>query len=277
MTYRNMQQDYVHILKSALEKKCESNAQYSLRAFSRDVGLDPAQLSRVLNGKRHLSPDSARVVAHHLFEKKKDIDLFIALVNYASARNEKAKQIALKALEQFSDSISPEINLQMDAMKMISEWHHVALIEAITIPSLKQSLSKMAGYLGITVTQTKLALDRLVNLGVLEVLDGKYRQTASHFVSPSGTPSESIRKFHRQMIQKALKALESDPVEERFIASKTIAASPGDLAEIRELIQECNRKIEEKLSSPSQEKTDVFQINFQVFNLGKPIQKRKNS
>lgn len=53
----------LEILQNSFTEKKQRNAAYSLRAFSRDVGISAPQLSRIFNGKRKLSAEQACKIA----------------------------------------------------------------------------------------------------------------------------------------------------------------------------------------------------------------------
>ena len=55
-----------HLLQRELSIRCEKNPRYSLRAFSRALGMSHTALSFVLSGKRPLSKNAARKVSEVL-------------------------------------------------------------------------------------------------------------------------------------------------------------------------------------------------------------------
>ena len=59
-------QSYQDILKAELEKRQRANARYSLRAFARDLGVSPSNLSEILQRKAGLSRIKAQEIAKKL-------------------------------------------------------------------------------------------------------------------------------------------------------------------------------------------------------------------
>ncbi len=53
-------------LRLEFERRLKRNPRYSLRAFARQIGLQPARLSYVLSGKHGLSRDAAALIASRL-------------------------------------------------------------------------------------------------------------------------------------------------------------------------------------------------------------------
>ncbi len=83
-----METDYRDYLQQMLADRKSGNSAYSLRAFARDLGINPATLPQVLNRKRGVSPKNAeKIVANvHLSPAEKarlsiaprEIELLIA-------------------------------------------------------------------------------------------------------------------------------------------------------------------------------------------------------
>tara|TARA_Y100000817_G_scaffold312891_1_gene307750 strand:- start:649 stop:948 length:300 start_codon:yes stop_codon:yes gene_type:complete len=65
---------YIQYLKGELKGRIEKNPAYSLRAFAKNIQVDPSLLSRVLNRKEHFTIVVAEGVAEQLkldFDTKK--------------------------------------------------------------------------------------------------------------------------------------------------------------------------------------------------------------
>jgi PAS domain S-box-containing protein len=80
------QAKHISILRSALEKRKESNPRYSLRAFASFLGLHPSALSRVLSGKQDLSVPSALQILRKLKLNQEEQELFIVSVGQEKSR-----------------------------------------------------------------------------------------------------------------------------------------------------------------------------------------------
>ena len=64
-----LHEDYRDILREELAARTETNPQYSLRAFARDLGIGSARLSEVLNGNTGLSRPAAEPLSPGLHAK----------------------------------------------------------------------------------------------------------------------------------------------------------------------------------------------------------------
>src|SRR5690348_11445475 len=126
---------YQSILKEQLSKRCAEKTQYSLRAFALHLGIEPAQLSRVLNGKQNIPSAAASSIADKLFKQERERQYFVSLVELATAKKPQAKERALKRVQKFAPSESP-VQLQLDVMAVISEWYHFAILDLAALPEV---------------------------------------------------------------------------------------------------------------------------------------------
>jgi uncharacterized protein (TIGR02147 family) len=271
---------YRQDLKSKLAERCDRKVGYSLRAFARDLSYGPSQLSRVMNGKQHLSVATAQIVAERLFDSELDRDLFMAKVEYEGATRESLKSAALTKLERLGSlqSTDSTLLLQQDAFHFISDWYHIPILDLMTLHVAPKTPKGVARYFGISHMEAKLAIERLIRLGMLKEDKGRWIKVHSRLVVPSGAPSASIRKFHRKMIEKALEAIDGQAVEQRTLMGRTIAIAPKDLSKFRAMIDDFSSKLSE-LAATSRPRSKLYQINVQMFDLeaaarngeGKPL------
>ena len=80
---------------------------------------------------------------------------------------------------------------------------------------------------------------------------------------PSGVPSRTIREHHKQLLTKAIIAVDQVPVEKREYSSNTFSLDMSCLPEIKNLLREVQRKIS-RLAHTGQ-KDAVFVLGMQLF------------
>ena len=97
----NLVADYRNTLRQELVNRCDRNPRYSLRAFARDLSLDPARLSDILNAKKGVYrlrlPKASRAVSGSI---RKKTELFCASVEALHARSKAARQAAKSKLRK---------------------------------------------------------------------------------------------------------------------------------------------------------------------------------
>jgi uncharacterized protein (TIGR02147 family) len=256
-------QDFKQLLAQKYEERCERNSRYSMRAFARDLGLSASGLSQILSGRQGLSRASADKIGKRLGLTAQEISYYCDLVESQHGRGEKSRRLAEVRLRKYDTSAT---TLQLDAFKVISDWYHFAILELTTLEGFQSSHSWMAKALGIQVKVLDAAVARLMKLDLLEKVDGRYRQTVTVMATPSGIPSDALKKFHRQLIEKALQALIAQTVDERDITSTVLSIRSADLPRAKTLLKELRRTFVAKMEDVP-EKNRLYCLSIQFFNL----------
>jgi uncharacterized protein (TIGR02147 family) len=260
---------YRQQLQQKLAERCQRKPGYSLRAFARDLGYGAPQLSRVLNGKQHLSLPNAELLANRLFESETERAGFIAQVAYESTSKPTLKAAALEKLNRALTDGETHL-VQQDAFTIISEWYHFPLLDLMTLHLAPQTPAAIGRYLGISAIEAKLAIERLIRVGLLKQEGKRLLKTHGKLTVPSGGPRAGIRRFHRSMIEKARDAIESQTVEERYLSARTIGLAPKDLPKLRAAVDDFMEKVA-AISAASKPKSRIYQVNTQLFDLASDV------
>ena len=216
--------EYRDILKNKLEERCQKNPNYSLRAFARDLGLRPEMLSRVINGKRGLSEQTAKNVSTKLGFSPKEAQYFSLLVMESDARSKKKRILAVAKLSQHRFSQNKDCLLNQDVFKVIADWYHFAILELTQLKSFKNDPYFISKKLEINVKVAESAIERLIRLKLLIIDKNGCLQASDEFTDVlSGPPSDAVKKFHEQILRKTLLALNSQPVTQRDFSTTILA------------------------------------------------------
>ncbi|MEK6578738.1 MAG: TIGR02147 family protein [Bdellovibrionota bacterium] len=268
-----MQVDYTGVIRQKLQERVESNPGYSLRAFARNLGLDPGFLSHVLKGKRQLSVSRALELTGPLGLNTREKEHFLNLVQLKSARTDQMRE---EILTRMSKTRQPGAikDIDLETFAFISDWYHNAILELTHRRSFKISAKSVASLLGITTLEAKLALERLVTLGLLTQTNLSFVKTASHFRTRGEVPNQALRKRHRQVLAKATDALDKQNVDRRDFQSFTMCIDP-------KLIPTAKQKIQRSLWDlctflESGDKAEVYEMSFQLFSLEQNKQEKKS-
>ncbi len=257
---------YRDLLKEELAVRCERNQKYSLRAFARDLEVDPAALSRVLNGKQDFSYSSARIIADRLFNSSRRKELFLNLFEYSATKSEKTRRNLLVKIQSLAKQ-EPSISLSLDTFKVISDWYHIAIADMTQLKRFDPRPQRIAAALGISLAEAKSATERLLKVGILRTTAvGKLEKTSATLKTPTRVSSEHLRKFHRSMIQKALASLDGQDHLRRTITGVTLPLSENNIEQINGLIEEFKKSVL-ALSENTEPKEKLYQLNIQFFDL----------
>ena len=260
--------DYRHILHKELTDRCESNPRYSLRAFARDLKLSPSRLSEVLNRKQGLSRQAAEGITKTLGYSDEEAEYFCDLVSLKHARSVKEREEAkLRVFKvDFEKQRDDLYSLQLDSFKIISDWYHLGIMELLKVKNFKHDTKWISRRLGVQIIQIELAIERLCRVGLMKIEDGKFLAVQSNGWVPGGIPSSSIRKFHRQVLEKALVAMETQAVEERFFNTRLLTLNRSDLPKAFEAITDFQKRFCVDLESESKKEL-VYCISMQLFKI----------
>ena len=257
--------DYRQILKAELENRCEQNPRYSLRAFARDLAISPSRLSELFSGKQGLSRKAADRIATALGYNGDEKNRFCDLVASIHARSETEREAAKIRLRKY-EQVSKVYQLQEDAFRAISEWYHLGILELMQIRGFRHDSRWIASQLGISQVQAELALERLIRLKLLERQDEEFIATKDNGNVPDDIPSASIKKFHKQILEKASEALYMQKKERREFRAYFVAVDKDMLAEIKEDIRKFQHEICRKISE-APKKDSLYCLAIQFFDL----------
>jgi uncharacterized protein (TIGR02147 family) len=261
--------DYRLILKQALEERLNKNPSYSLRAFARDLKVSASHLSGVLRGKLGLSRESAKNVGKILGMTKTEVEDFVDLVDAKHARSINLKKMALKRIRDKS-KLKKQTPIHLNQFQYISDWYHFALLELLYLREFKPDIAWMAHHLKITLTQAKDAIAHLKRLNLIKESLGTLKSTEDWSEVQGDIPSSSIRNFHRDILKKALQALDQQTIKQRDARSTVMAVRREKLEEAKHFLRQfhdefCIKVGESELYKFNKE--DVYCLSTHFFSL----------
>lgn len=263
-------QNYRSFLKATLAEKIQTNPQFSLRAFALHLGLSHAALSQVFKGSKNLSYERAVDIATKLKLSETEKEYFCALVQYENAKSPLAKSELLDRLNRLRPQHQVH-HLDLDKFKLIADWYHLPILNMTYLKDFSFTPRSIAARLGITVHEAEAAIERLERVGMLAKDDsGRYVKTEERFLASSEEISAALRRYHRQFLEKAIDALETQTAAEKINGSETFAFNRTKIARAKEITEEYYNKMlalaeEEDGSGP----TDVYHLQVNCFNLTK--------
>ena len=249
------------LLSKELASRIARNNLYSLRAFAKSLEVDPAVISRVLSGARSLSTPVAERISIRLNLKPEKREQFIK--SAVTARTGTKKQIALPA-KSFDE-------IDIETFRVISDWYHYAILELTFVKEIQNNPRWIGKVLGISVIQAKLAVHRLLHLGLLEIKNGKLTKTKINITTSNKTvTTPALRQYQKQILEKALHSLENDPIGVRNMTGMTMAISPEKLPEAKVYIEEFMKNMCTLLETGSNRQ--VYQLGINLYPLQKKME-----
>lgn len=257
-------ENYRKYLTEAYEARLQRNPSYSMRAFARDLGMGVSTLSEVLNGKYGLSKKRIAQVAAALQLSTEQCQHFADLVQKEHGRSDHdrgAAQSRVSSRVNFTEHSIP-----LDSFKLIADWYHLALLELIALPDFIYETAFIAKRLAISERNAIDAVERLERLNLIEKIDGGLRVTDDFSAVGGDTPSQAVRQYHTQLIEKALISLQVTPMAEREMASLVFKINKDDVPEAKKKLIKFRREFSVLLSK-SENKNDVYCLGMQFFSV----------
>ena len=250
------------VIQQLLQKKFSemqsTNARYSLRAFSKKIGLNPGALSGILNGKRNVSVKIVERIAERLSldpQERSELFSHFRILRYqqGSETHENAEYRQITAAQ----------------FKVTAEWEHFAILSLIRTKGFKSESEWIARRLGITVTKARDSVKRLMEAGMVGLnANGKLIRTSPKFRTTDDIANISLRRSHEQSLELAAHSLVRDQVKDRDHTWLMLAMNPKKLSIAKEKI----RRFQDELADlvETGEQTEVYRLSMHLFPLSNP-------
>jgi uncharacterized protein (TIGR02147 family) len=258
--------DYRSYLKKSLAEKISRNPSYSLRAFARQLGIHHSMLSAVFKNEKKISRDRAPLIADKLGLENEDKEYFCLLVELDQTKGIEQKSRILAQLSSFRKS-TPVYDLTVDHFKLISDWYHLPILQMVGEPYFKFDSKVISEKIGIHFIEVEAAIERLERLELIEKdKNGNFKKVKNGLLVESPVRSESLRKFHKQMMEKALLSLETQLPKERLIQTQTISFDQTQINEVEDLMDQFFERVVQ-LSRKGQKRDQIYHLSTVFFNL----------
>ncbi len=224
------------------------NSSYSMRAFSRKVGIPQSAISEILSGKRSITSKMA-----------------LKIMNGLSVTSEQISEV-------FGNGSAGETeykSLEMTTFDVISDWHHFAIISLIETKNFQSHPEWISKRLGISLKTAKDSLNKLQTLDLIKI-DPKSKKislTNEQVAAISPVATAALKKANRQNLDLGLDKLESTKFEERDFTAITMCFDPNRMEEAKKLIKDFRRKFCKAMESGNRK--EVYKLCVQLFPLSK--------
>ena len=222
------------------------NVRYSLRAYARDLTMNPSTLSRIMSGQLNPTLDSIVSIIKKL--KLSSIQEVRALARYSSFQ-------AVKPLMDEYQVSSQQANIEQDS------WHYSAILEAFNLSSPPQTLLQISQITGIAPALVESKLCLLTELKLLVRMQKGWKRSTRKNTNGSQATA-SVRKVIKEYLDLAVESMNRDPVEQRLITGTTAAIDPSRLPEANEMIREFRVQLIDFLTGG--ERKEIYRLNLSL-------------
>ncbi|MGZ5280223.1 MAG: TIGR02147 family protein, partial [Pseudobdellovibrionaceae bacterium] len=226
------------LLQTELRSRQKKNHAYSLRSFAQALGVSPSYLSLIFKGERRLTQTKARSIGQKLSWSAVRRKYFATLAEFEATDSNDDKQYLKVELERLNRLSRQTPSLEVDRFATISDWHHSAILAFLTLPKLIKTTEKIAKRLGLSQANCQAALQRLQRLELVTQNEKGEWIPTHHNLEVASTPSLAIRLYHKEVLRKAMVAVETLSFEERVFSNWVFTVDPQYLDKAKKKIQE---------------------------------------
>lgn len=258
-----------NILVEAFNRKKARNPAYSRSALARDIGVSSAFVSNVLAAKKNIPLDLYDKLCFALeLDSLEKNQLTEAFIYEKSKKNKLLSDLQKNALSNELTKANLRQSSEM-SVNLLTHWYYLAVLEILSTTHSKNDQKDISQRLGLSEYQFKDAIDFLSSNKLITQKNGLWVKNESHLYFPVGRSKQSVRRFHKQMIEKAKLDLETKTSEEDFnkrtYLGFTFSANPKNVDKIKAKIQKLLSDI--TIEAGEGECTEVYQCNLQLFPL----------
>lgn len=275
-------------LRRELDRRLGTNPRYSLRAFAKNLGMSPGELSEVLREKRPMSARACHKVAQSLSLSPAEFKQLLVLA--ATARpigsrfdieGEAAPLKTMNSNAGGSASLSGGYSasaavmahrLSEDRFRLVCDWWCFAILNLLDLDDVAWDRQEISNRLGISELQAQTTMERLERLGLVRKTTPGRAVATNEFVEHlSDVSSEAIRRYHRALLEKAIEALDSHSRDERDVTGIGFAMDRRELKSMAREISEFQDQLIAKYGRKRRgRKLDsVYQLEVALFRLSR--------
>lgn len=244
----NKEMNWQIFLRQELDHRQRENPKYSLRSFAKMTKMSPAQMSKILAGKKELSAKMALNLAE-VFGLSATETLFLMKDSDFEDQEKKDGKYTLNPSE----------------LKDFCNWIVFAIMGLAEISPNQASPEWIAAKLKISRNLAEQAFNLMKDKNYIKIERGQFRRAKGYLRTESDIPSALIRRHHRVVMQLASERLEQVPIAQREYGSYMVAINKSRLPAAKKMI----RKFLEEFCNEFDrgKKTDVVSLSLQMFTL----------
>ena len=242
------------------------NPSFSASAFAKKVGMSQTYLSLLLKGERAVTKRVVEKLSISLNYSESQKQYLLLLAHKENTKDQDMQRALDVAVQELKRKHFPDSSY-IKFFDVISEWHFSAIMEAIQLSGAEcKSEAMIAKKLGLDPKLVNESLRTLLELKLVKKEQGRWVRIDSGFLkTTSEVQSEALRKFHKQVINMGLRAIDDQPIERRSFTGVTTAIDPAKIPEAKRRILEFQRDLMRFLEDG--DRKEVYQFELQFFQL----------
>lgn len=248
------------IISIELNKRKKKNPKYSLRAFSRDLGVSPALLSVCLNKKSDIGHKHTKKILDQLCPGANTNAIVF------DKKHQKENSQFMRSLKKMKEKIEVD-NFENKHLLMYTDYRYSIVASYFTLSEQFQNNDQFIKKLKITRMEFDQIVVDLLELGyVIKDSEGKLKGSNTSKLNMDFKRSAPARKqFQKNVLNSAIQAMDEVSIEERLQSSFTLSMSSKKIETAKEQIMEFLITLSHLLTEGDDEKDEVYQMSFSFF------------
>lgn len=237
--------DFIQYLNDEFRARKLKNSKYSLRAYARDLQVESGFLSRILSKKLPLTPSMA--------------DRFLKNLKVPTV---KAQKLRL----QLQNSSERAAYVNEDMVKFLSNWYFYGIIAMFDLAKVQVNARSVSQVLGLSTAESQQALDILEEFGYVQREGSNYTQSYD-FVTTFNIPgtNEYLRNFQKQVLKKAMEALDEIPVGLRSQSSLTFSIKRSKLPTVIKMIHSFRTRLKQYVAKNKKGADEIYNLSLSIY------------
>ena len=264
--------NYRDYIKKYYEEKKKANSKFSYRSLSLKANINSSGYFKdLITGVKNITPKFISKVCNGLQLNPEQSYYFSLMVEYTQSQQKMEQEKILLQMKSLKEVHSIR-TLSKEQISYYSEWHHSVIRELVSHKDIQSNPKKIQTLIPhpLTLQEIENSIQLLLDLDLLEIVDGSYQQKEPLLASGEHVKNGQIQLYQMQMLQKAMKAFVSVPQGEKLMSSTTLFYSKENFQESLGLIRQLRKQLLAMAVTEADPKV-VYQLNLNFFPLTKEI------
>src|SRR6185312_11524157 len=192
--------DYREFLRSYVSHRKQENPDWTIAGWARELGLlATTSMTKILNGQREPGEKICQKLTEYFRFNSEETKYFDYLVHLNKCTDSAMREMFTEKLLRLTPAMG-KLSIDEARLQIVSEWIHMAIRQMAQVQPLPNHPDWIASQLIFesSTEQVRQAIDNLLQLGLLNLQDGKLHKSESWLTTTEDIPSKALRSHHSQ-------------------------------------------------------------------------------
>lgn len=264
-------EDYRLFLKAEISAIKAQRKSFSIRAMARVLNIGATTLNEVLSGKKNLSLETAYNISQKMNLSNLETDFFILLVQQSATKDETLRKYFKSKIKNEKKKFVEIQKINPTLTSALANWKSAVIMALSGNSCYKLNSDQVSKTLNISSIEAMTLLNELLKLDLLKQdAENNFIPTYKNTQLESKTVNLALQHYHKEMLKKAIAAIEQHNPKDRIIGSETFSFSSLNLKKAEDIINECFDKLITLSNETDDRKVDsVYYTGIQMFKISK--------